>query len=59
MLHSRSAYALTAILLAKLRNFKETFRTIMCPKIRKLLVLGLKQGFLVKERLDERNIHAY
>ena len=46
-----STYACTAIWFAKLRNFNGTFRTEMCPKIKKLVVLGLELGFLVKKRV--------
>ena len=52
LLHSCSAYAITAVQLPELKNLSETFRTKLWSEIKKLLVLGLELGFLYK-----KNVH--
>ena len=42
-----------------LRNFYETARAKLWPKIKKLLLLGLEPGFLEKRRAVDNTLNDY
>ena len=43
-------FVITAVFFITFKNFQEAFRTKMRPKIKRLLLIPLEQGFLYKKK---------